>query len=78
MKADITGEREVTFRFDSPGNRELPLDPRSAGRAAEALVGSQGCHPGAHRNIAATTLEPPLGFRPYRIKRFDAGAYDRL
>src|SRR5215472_13976049 len=25
MKAEQTGEHEVTFRFDGPGNRELPL-----------------------------------------------------
>lgn len=80
VKADITGEREVTFRFNSPGNRELPL-----------ILGQLAVLPkhwweakdpsGAHRNIAATTLEPPLGSGPYRIKRFEPGRtiiYERV
>jgi microcin C transport system substrate-binding protein len=71
-KAEKTGEREVTFTFDTPGNRELPF-----------IVGELMVLPkhwfegtdasGKKRDIAATTLEPPLGSGPYRIKSFAAG-----
>jgi microcin C transport system substrate-binding protein len=71
-KAEKTGEREVTFTFDAPGNRELPF-----------IVGELTVHPkhwwegtdpsGRKRDITATTLEPPLGSGPYRIKSFEAG-----
>jgi microcin C transport system substrate-binding protein len=71
-KAEKTGEREVTFTFDSPGNRELPF-----------IVGELTVLPkhwwegtdasGKKRDVTATTLEPPLGSGPYRIKSFAAG-----
>jgi microcin C transport system substrate-binding protein len=80
VKAEKTGEREVTFRFDSPGNRELPT-----------IVGELSVYPkhwwegtdasGKKRDIGATTLEPPLGSGPYRIKEFVAGrsiVYERV
>ena len=79
-KAEATGEREVTFTFDAPGNRELPL-----------IVGQLVIVPkhwwegtdksGRRRNIADTTLEPPLGSGPYRIGTFEAGqsiVYERV
>ncbi len=72
VKAEKTGEREVTFTFDTPGNRELPF-----------IVGEltvlpkhwwEGTDPsGKKRDVAATTLEPPLGSGPYRIKSFTPG-----
>nr|WP_328838386.1 extracellular solute-binding protein [Methylobrevis albus] len=72
VAAEITGEREVTFRFDETGNRELPQ-----------IVGQllvlpkhwwEGMGPnGATRNIAETTLEAPLGSGPYRIDRIVPG-----
>src|SRR4029077_10252396 len=71
-KAEKTGDRDVTFTFDAPGNRELPL-----------IVGQLVVLPkhwyegvdkaGNKRNIAATTLEPPLGNGAYRIKEFVPG-----
>lgn len=70
-KVEKTGEREVTFTFDAPGNRELPQ-----------IVGQLTVLPkhwwegtddaGGKRDISATTLEPPLGSGPYRIKSFEA------
>ena len=70
--AEKTGEREITFTFDSPGNRELPM-----------IVGEITVLPkhwwegsdseGRKRDISATTLEKPLGSGPYRIKDFVAG-----
>jgi microcin C transport system substrate-binding protein len=80
VKAEKTGEREVTFTFDSPGNRELPQ-----------IVGQLNIIPkhwwegtdksGKKREVGATTLEPPLGNGAYRIKEFVAGrtvVYERV
>jgi len=80
VKAEKTGERDVTFTFDSPGNRELPQ-----------IVGQLRVYPkhwwegtdaaGKKRDIGATTLEPPLGSGPYRIKELVAGRsiiYERV
>lgn len=71
-KAEKTAEREITFTFDSPGNRELPT-----------IVGEITVLPkhwwegtdseGKKRDISATTLEKPLGSGPYRVKEFIAG-----
>jgi microcin C transport system substrate-binding protein len=79
-KAEQTGEREVTFSFDSPGNRELPQ-----------IVGELTILPkhwwegtdksGKKRDVSATTLEPPLGAGAYRIKDFAPGrstTYERV
>ena len=72
VKAEKTGEREVTFTFDSKGNRELPLIlgqlwvlPKHWWEGADAN--------GRKRDIGATTLEAPLGSGPYRIKSFEPG-----
>src|SRR6516165_1430419 len=79
-KAEKTGDREVTFTIDAPGNRELPL-----------IIGELTVLPkhwwdggdksGKKRNIGETILEPPLGSGPYRIKDFSAGrhiVYERV
>ena len=79
-KAEKTGEREVKFTFDEKGNRELPqimgqlmVLPKHwwEGTASD----------GRKRDITQTTLEPPLGSGPYRLKNFDAGrnaSYERV
>jgi microcin C transport system substrate-binding protein len=80
VKAEQTGEREVTFVFDGPGNRELPQ-----------IVGQLSVLPkhwwegtdstGKKRDVGATTLEPPLGSGVYRIKSYVAGrniVYERV
>ncbi len=80
VKVEKTGEREITFTFDGPGNRELPQ-----------IVGELFVLPkhwwegtdknGKKRDVGATTLEPPLGSGPYRIKDFSAGrevVYERV
>ncbi len=41
VKAEKTGDHEVTFTFDMKGNRELPQHPRPAHRPAQALLGGQ-------------------------------------
>jgi len=72
VKAEKTGEREITFTFDGPGNRELPQ-----------IVGQLPVLPkhwwegtdktGRKRDVTQTTLEPPLGSGPYRLKEFVPG-----
>jgi microcin C transport system substrate-binding protein len=73
-KLEKTGDRDITFTFDAPGNRELPQ-----------IVGQLHVLPqhwwegtdknGNKRDIGATTLEPPLGSGPYRIKDFSPGRH---
>jgi microcin C transport system substrate-binding protein len=80
VKAEITGDRTVTFTFDGPGNRDLPQ-----------IVGQLTILPkhwwegtdkdGKKRSIGETTLEPPMSSGPYRIKEFSPGrsvVYERV
>ncbi len=71
-KAEKSGERDVTFVFDAPGNRELPqivgqltVLPKHWWEGTDAK--------GRKRNVAETTLEPPLGSGPYRLTDFAPG-----
>ncbi|HMF20628.1 MAG TPA: extracellular solute-binding protein [Pseudolabrys sp.] len=71
-KVEQSGEREVTFTFDAPDNREMPMIlgqlrvlPKHWWEGSDAS--------GKKRDIAATTLEPPLGNGAYRIKEFVPG-----
>jgi microcin C transport system substrate-binding protein len=80
VKAEKTGEREVTFTFDAPGNRELPsivgqllVMPKHWWDGTDASANK--------RDITATTLEPPLGCGAYRVKSFEVGrrvVYERV
>jgi microcin C transport system substrate-binding protein len=80
VKVEKSGEREVTFIFDAPGNREMPVIlgqlsvlPKHWWEGTDAS--------GKKRDIGATTLEPPLGNGAYRIKEFVAGrtvVYERV
>jgi microcin C transport system substrate-binding protein len=80
VKLEKTGERDISFTFDGPGNRELPQ-----------IVGDMYVFPkhwwtgkdrnGRARDITATTLESPLGSGPYRVKAFEPGrtiVYERV
>ncbi len=80
VKAEKTGERDITFTFDQAGNRELPQ-----------IVGQLNVLPkhwweakdsqGRQRDIALTTIEPPLGSGAYKVKAFVAGrsvSYERV
>jgi microcin C transport system substrate-binding protein len=79
-RAEQTAEREVTFTFDGPGNRELPqivgqlyVMPKHWWEGTDAS--------GKKRDIGSTMLEPPLGSGPYRVKEFVAGrtiVYERV
>jgi microcin C transport system substrate-binding protein len=71
-KAEVTGEHEVTFTFDQTGNRELPhivgellVLPKHWWEGKDAN--------GKQRDIAASTLEAPLGSGPYRVDRIVPG-----
>jgi len=80
IKAEKTGEHEVTFRFDQKGNRELPqivgqlpILPKHFWQGKDAN--------GEPRDLSKTTLEPPLGSGPYKVGAFEAGrtvVYERI
>jgi microcin C transport system substrate-binding protein len=80
VKVEQSGEREVTFTLDAPGNREMPVIlgqlrilPKHWWEGSDAS--------GKKRDIGATTLEPPLGNGAYRIKEFAPGrtvVYERV
>ena len=79
-KVEQTGSGEVTFTFDGPGNRELPqIIGELTVLPKHWWEGTDGN--GKKRDIGETTLEPPLGGGPYRIKDFSAGrniVYERV
>src|SRR5215471_3616823 len=69
VRAEKTGERDVTFTFDGTGNRELPqalgqltIFPKHWWEGTDK--------DGKKRNIEETTLEMPLGSGPYKIREF--------
>ena len=72
-EAVALSDREVEFRFDQKGNRELPhimgdlaVLPKHWWEGKDAQ--------GRHRDIRNPTLEIPLGSGPYRIESFDPGS----
>jgi microcin C transport system substrate-binding protein len=79
-RAEQTGDNEVTFYFDVKNNRELPMImgqltilPKHWWTGKDAS--------GNQRDPMKTTLEPPLGSGPYRIKEVKPGrsiAYERV
>ena len=71
-RAEKTGDNEVTFYFDSKGNRELPMI------MGQLIIlpkhwwtGKDGS--GAPRDPMKTTMEAPLGSGPYRVKDVSPG-----
>ena len=71
-KVDASGEREITFTFDGPGNRELPQIVGQLPVLAKHWWEGTDKN-GKQRDITQTTLEPPLGSGPYRLKEFAPG-----
>jgi len=72
-EAVAISEREVEFRFDQKGNRELPhimgdlaVLPKHWWEGKDAQ--------GRQRDITQPTLEPPLGSGAYRIESFRPGS----
>lgn len=73
-KAEATGERAVTFTFSEAGNRELPqIVGQIPILPKHFWTGTD--HDGRRRDPTQTTLEPPVGSGPYRLKAFEAGRY---
>ncbi|WP_019172651.1 extracellular solute-binding protein [Pseudaminobacter salicylatoxidans] len=73
IEAVAVSEREVEFRFDQKGNRELPkimgdlvVLPRHWWEGTDKN--------GKKRDITRPTLEAPLGSGAYRIERFKPGS----
>ena len=80
VKAEQTSAHEVTFIFDAPNDRELPLVLGQLMVLPQHWWTGTDAH-GRRRNIGETTLEPPLGSGPYRIKSFEPGrmiVYERV
>ncbi|WP_246333318.1 extracellular solute-binding protein [Aureimonas mangrovi] len=63
-----TGEREVTFRFDQTGNRELP------NIMGDLVVLPRHYWEAEGRDIEEPTLEVPVGSGPYRVASFNPGS----
>jgi microcin C transport system substrate-binding protein len=72
VKCEKAGERDIKFTFDAPGNRELPMIAGEVPVLPKHWWEGNDAQ-GQKRDIAATTLEMPLGSGPYRIKEFSAG-----
>jgi len=72
-KAEALDSHTVKFSFSEGNNPELPL-----------IIGQLAILPKHYwegKDFAKTTLEPPLGSGPYRIKKVDAGraiTYERV
>jgi len=79
-KAEKLSEREVRFTFNEKGNRELPQIMGQLNILPKHWW--EGTAPdGRKRDVTQTTLEPPLGSGPYRLKSFDSGrsaTYERV
>ena len=72
-KVEALSPRRVKFSFSGPPNRELPQIIGQLPVLSKAYWSS--------RDFSKTTLEPPLGSGPYRIKAFEPGrhvTYERV
>jgi microcin C transport system substrate-binding protein len=79
-KAEETGPNEVTFTFDVKGNRELPMIMGQLTVLPKHYWTGKDAN-GNQRDPLKTTLEPPLGSGPYRIKQVTPGrtiSYERV
>jgi microcin C transport system substrate-binding protein len=79
-KAKVTGPNEVTFTFDVKGNRELPMIMGQLTILPKHYWTGKDAN-GNPRDPMKTTLEPPLGSGPYRIKQVSPGrsvTYERV
>lgn len=66
-KVESLGDLRVRFNFNEADNRELPL-----------IIGQLPVLPKHYwkdRDFTKTTLVPPLGSGPYRVKDFEAGRF---
>jgi microcin C transport system substrate-binding protein len=80
LRAEKTGDRQVTFLFNVKGNRELPVIVGELPILPKHFWEGTGAS-GEPRDLGKSTLEIPLGSGPYRIKEVDAGrtiVYERV
>ncbi|WIY51973.1 extracellular solute-binding protein [Devosia sp. YIM 151766] len=78
--AEVTAPGEVTFGFDQTDNRELPLILGQLHVLPQHWWEGEDAN-GKPRNIAESTLEPPMGSGPYHLASFDPGrtiTYERV
>jgi microcin C transport system substrate-binding protein len=79
-RAEAMGENEVTFYFDTKNNRELPMIMGQLTILPKHYWTGTNAN-GNARDPMKTTLEPPLGSGPYRIKEVKPGrsiSYQRV
>ncbi|MEJ2435869.1 MAG: ABC transporter substrate-binding protein, partial [Pseudolabrys sp.] len=79
-EAKQTGDHEVTFTFSVSGDSKLPKAVGQLTVLPKHWWEGTGKN-GKKRKIGETTLEPPLGSGPYRIREFSAGrnvVYERV
>jgi microcin C transport system substrate-binding protein len=72
-KVEKTGDRDVTFSFDEKNNRELPQIVGELPVLPKHWWTATGAD-GKPRDIAASTLEVPLGSGPYKYKSVTPGS----
>ncbi|KQY12653.1 extracellular solute-binding protein [Rhizobium sp. Root482] len=76
VKAEKTGEREVTFTFDEKNNRELPKIVGELVIVPKHWWEGKGAN-GETRDISRTTLEIPMGSGPYKVAKMTPGSVIR-
>ncbi|MGO7906729.1 extracellular solute-binding protein [Rhizobium leguminosarum] len=77
IKAEKTGDRDVTFIFDEKNNQELPNILGQLTIVPKHWWEAPGPD-GKPRDISKTTLEPVMGSGPYKIADFSPGATTRF
>lgn len=70
VKAEPSGDREVTFTFDSKGNKELPHIVGELSILPKHWWTAKGTN-GEPRDIGKSTTDIPVGSGPYRVKSID-------
>ena len=70
VKGEKTGDSEVTFTFDSKGNRELPFIVGELKVLPKHFWTATGSN-GEKRDLAKSTLDIPVGSGAYKIKSVD-------
>ena len=72
-KAEVTGEREITFTFDEKNNKELPQIVGQVMVVPKHWWEANGAD-GKPRDISRGTLEPVMGSGPYKIGSISPGS----
>lgn len=70
VKGEKTGDRDVTFTFDSKGNRELPHIVGELPIIPKHYWTAKGAN-GEPRDLSKSTLEIPVGSGAYKVKSVD-------